>query len=63
LGKQFKYASARGVRCVAIVGDDEAARGEVAVKNLTNGEQVSVARTAVTEFVRRSVLSSPGQSA
>ena len=54
LGKQFKYASARGVRYVAIVGDDEAARGEVAIKNLASGEQVSLARTQVADFLKQS---------
>jgi histidyl-tRNA synthetase len=53
LGKQFKYASARGVRYVAIVGDDEAARGEVAVKNLASGGQVSLARTQVAAFLKQ----------
>jgi histidyl-tRNA synthetase len=52
IGKQFKYASSRNVPFVAIIGDDEAARGEVAIKNLTNGEQVSVARAQVAEFVK-----------
>jgi histidyl-tRNA synthetase len=54
LGKQFKYASARGVRYVAIVGDDEAARGEVAVKNLATGDQASIARSQVAHFLKPS---------
>src|ERR1044071_9896517 len=36
LGKQLKYASALGV---AFVGDDERARGEVALKDMKTGEQ------------------------
>ena len=51
LGKQFKYADARGVRFVAIVGDDEAARGEVAIKNLRTASRLAAARTQVAEFV------------
>jgi histidyl-tRNA synthetase len=39
LGKQFKYASGRAVPFVAILGDDERASGEVAVKDLRTGEQ------------------------
>ena len=39
MGKQFKYASARGIPFVAIVGDDERARGEVAIKDMRSGEQ------------------------
>lgn len=54
LSKQFKYASARGARFVAIVGEDEALKGEVAVKNLTSGEQASVARAHVAEFIKNS---------
>jgi histidyl-tRNA synthetase len=52
LGKQFKYASARAVRFVTVVGDDEAARGEVAVKDLTTGEQTSIARAQVAAFIK-----------
>ena len=55
IGKQFKYASSRSVRFVALVGEDEAARGEVAVKNLITGEQVSVVRSGVADFVKKSV--------
>ncbi|HEX7958010.1 MAG TPA: histidine--tRNA ligase, partial [Pyrinomonadaceae bacterium] len=44
LGKQFKYASARGVPFVVVIGDDERARGEVALKDLKTGEQRTVRR-------------------
>jgi len=44
LGKQFKYASARGVPFVLVVGEDEAARGEVTIKDMRTGEQRSVPR-------------------
>jgi histidyl-tRNA synthetase len=44
LGKQLKYASARGIPYVAVVGDDERARGEVALKYMPTGEQETVAR-------------------
>jgi histidyl-tRNA synthetase len=52
MGKQFKYAAARGVRFVAIVGDDERARGEVAVKDLQSGEQRSVKRAEVANALQ-----------
>jgi histidyl-tRNA synthetase len=52
IGKQFKYASARNLRFVAIVGEDEAAKGEVAVKNLTTGEQISLARADAAAFIK-----------
>ena len=44
LGKQFKYASAKGIPYVAVVGDDEAARGEVTIKDMRSGGQSSVPR-------------------
>jgi histidyl-tRNA synthetase len=52
LGKQFKYASGRGVPLVAVLGDDEMAAGTVAVKDLRSGEQAPVAREDVAAFVR-----------
>ena len=52
LGKQFKYASGRNVPFVAILGDDERARGEVAIKDLRTGEQKSVRRGDVATFLR-----------
>jgi histidyl-tRNA synthetase len=52
MGKQFKYASARGISFVAIVGDDERARGEVAIKDMESGEQRSVKRAEVAEALQ-----------
>jgi histidyl-tRNA synthetase len=51
LGKQMKYASTRGARFVTIEGDDERARGEVTVKNLTTGEQTAVPRSGVAAWL------------
>jgi histidyl-tRNA synthetase len=51
LGKQFKYASSRNAPFVAILGDDERARGEVAVKDLRSGEQTAMPRDQVAGFV------------
>jgi len=47
MGKQFKYASSRGIPFVAIAGDDERARGEVAIKDMRSGEQRSEKRSEV----------------
>jgi histidyl-tRNA synthetase len=52
MGKQFKYAAARGIRFVAIVGDDERSRGEVAIKDLESGEQRSVKRADAVTTIR-----------
>ncbi|HEU5238782.1 MAG TPA: histidine--tRNA ligase [Pyrinomonadaceae bacterium] len=49
MGKQFKYASSRGVPFVAIIGDDEKARGEVAIKDMRSGEQRSVKRANIRD--------------
>jgi histidyl-tRNA synthetase len=51
LGKQFKYAAARGVRFVLVEGSDERARNEVTVKNMSTGEQKSVARSNVATLL------------
>ncbi|HVF55566.1 MAG TPA: histidine--tRNA ligase [Pyrinomonadaceae bacterium] len=60
LGKQFKYASACGVPFVVVVGDDERARDEVTLKNMTTGEQQTLARDAATiaDAVRASLVRS-----
>src|SRR6185295_14169931 len=52
MAKQFKYASARGIPFVAIVGEDERSRGEVAVKNLKTGEQRSVKQSDVASLIQ-----------
>ena len=43
LAKQMQYADRAGIRFVVIRGEDEAARGVVAVKDLRRGEQFEVA--------------------
>ena len=51
LGKQFKYAAARAIRFVLIMGADERARQQVTIKNMETGEQVSVARSEAARWV------------
>ena len=53
LGKQFKYADRMGVRVAAILGPDELATGQVAIKDLKLGAQQSVARQAATRLIRQ----------
>jgi histidyl-tRNA synthetase len=55
LGKQFKYAAARGVGFVTVAGGDERVRGEVMVKNMITGEQVAMSRTTVAQTIRASM--------
>jgi histidyl-tRNA synthetase len=49
IGKQFKYAAARGIPFVALAGEAERAAGVVAVKTLDTGAQESVDRGAVAK--------------
>jgi histidyl-tRNA synthetase len=51
LGKQFKYASSRNVPFVAIVGDDERAKGMVSIKDLRTGDQQAIARGDAAQYV------------
>lgn len=53
LQKQFKFADKMKIKIALTVGPDEAANDQVAVKNLVNGEQVTVKREAVVEFIRK----------
>ena len=55
LGKQFKYASGKGVPFVAILGADERARGEVTIKNMKTGAQESVSRAGVADWIRANI--------
>jgi histidyl-tRNA synthetase len=57
LQKQFKFADKMKARIVLTVGPDEAANAQVAVKNLMNGEQVTVGRDAVVEVIRKILAS------
>ncbi len=56
LPKQFKYADKMKMRVVVTVGPDEAEKGLVAVKNLSNGEQVIVPRAEATQVIRGIIL-------
>ena len=49
--KQFKYASARGIPYVAVIGADELANGTVTVKNMKTGEQKTVPRAETVPWL------------
>ena len=55
LGKQFKYAAARLIPFVAVIGDEERARGDVAIKDLRSGAQRSVRREDLAVTLRESL--------
>jgi histidyl-tRNA synthetase len=63
LGRQFKYASSRGIPFVAIIGDDELANGTVAVKNMASGEQVSVPRASAAQEILQRIANSEARTA
>jgi histidyl-tRNA synthetase len=52
LAKQFKYASARGIPFVVIVGAEERARGEVSLKDMKTGEQTTLNSARVAATIR-----------
>ena len=53
LQKQFKYADRIGAKVTLVLGPDEVEKGQVAVKNLLNGEQVSVVREELNARIRK----------
>lgn len=44
LGKQLRYAAAKGIPYAVILGPDETAQGKATVRNMATGEQTLVAR-------------------
>lgn len=52
LGKQFQYADRAGIGFMLLLGEDEAARGVVTVKDLRRQEQFEVARGDVAATLR-----------
>lgn len=52
LEKQLKYASAKGIPFVAIIGPEEIAKNQVAVKNLFTGEQKQISYEELIQSFR-----------
>jgi histidyl-tRNA synthetase len=55
LAKQLQYADRAGIRFAVIRGEDEAARGAVAVKDLRRGEQFEVAEADLAARLREAL--------
>ncbi len=53
LPRQFKFADRMGMRVVVVCGPDEAAAGQVTLKNLADGTQVQVRRAEAAESIRK----------
>jgi histidyl-tRNA synthetase len=52
LARQLQYADRAGIRFIVIRGDEEAARGLVALKDLRRGEQVDLAEDELVDALR-----------
>jgi histidyl-tRNA synthetase len=52
IGKQFKYASARGIPFVIVVGAEERERGLVSLKDMNTGEQTRLPCDKVAATIR-----------
>ena len=63
MGKQFKYASSRGIPFVLILGDDERAHGELAIKNMKSGEQIRLPFELLKTSPQRNVQHADDQTA
>ncbi len=55
LDKPLKYASSRNVPVMAILGEDERARGEVTVRDLMTRQQESAPRASAARFIAKRV--------
>jgi len=53
LKKSFELAEKAGAKYIVLVGENEVASGQFAVKDLSSGEQVSVARDGLVSHLRK----------
>jgi len=51
IGKQLKFASARGIRFAAIIGESERQADTVTIKDLTAGGQQTIARADAASYI------------
>ena len=50
-GKKFAYADSLGIPYAAVVGEEEAASGNLTIKNMKTGEQVTVSGEDAGEYL------------
>lgn len=60
LPKQFKFADRMGIRVVVVIGPDEAANGQVTIKDLVSGTQQTVERTQAAQALWKVLESREG---
>ena len=53
--KQFKYADKFGMKVAVVIGPDEAANCQVAVKDLSNGAQVVMKESEAVDFIQKMI--------
>jgi histidyl-tRNA synthetase len=56
LQKQFKFADKMKIKVAVTLGPQEVVNGQVAIKNLVNGEQISVKREAMIDQIRKMIV-------
>jgi histidyl-tRNA synthetase len=59
LERQFKFADKKGMRCVVVIGPDEAANGQVTLKDLTARTQQTLARADAAAAIYEILAGSP----
>ena len=57
---RMAYADRLGVPFVVFVGEDEIASGKLAVKDMTSGEQVSLAPGEAAEYIKKALAAGEG---
>ena len=60
LPKQFKFADRMKIRVAIVLGPDEAANGQVTIKDLASGTQQTVDRALAAQTVRKVLESQVG---
>jgi histidyl-tRNA synthetase len=50
--KQLKYANGRGVKFVAIIGEEEIKLGKITLKNMESGEQILMDHSSFIEYIK-----------
>jgi len=61
LGKQFRFADRIDVEFVIVLGPDEISNNQVTIKHLKTGDQKSISRTEIVNYIRQ-VLDADGSS-
>lgn len=61
IGAQLKYADRRGIPFALIPGTEELANGQVSLKNLSSGEQISIERSGLVDKLKDTLAAAKGE--